>query len=230
MARPYLYTIISDVHGFHERLEIRPCDFLLICGDVTNRGRFSYGSFYNWVLRVPADNVIFVFGNHERAVKEKFFTLFKNIPKVHILQNAFEIIKGVQFFGLGFPVQERVVEWVNTVAIKDMPTVLLTHEPPFGILDMKMANPKKGEVGYKHAGSEVIKELLNTLQPQLACFGHLHYSFGAVRVDDTLCVNAAVVNEFGKVANKPVEAISFSKFFVCAHWNDFVKEKYELCY
>lgn len=64
--------------------------------------------------------------------------------------------------------------------------VLVTHTPPFGILDL----PTSGSVnlGCKHLLAE-----LKRIQPRYHIFGHVHASHGRLIEGGTEFVNAAIV-------------------------------------
>ncbi|KAI9712991.1 MAG: hypothetical protein M1812_006739 [Candelaria pacifica] len=101
--------------------------------------------------------------------------------------------------------------------------VVLTHTPPKGILD---------ECEQGNVGCENLLNALRRARPRLHCFGHIHEGYGAEIVDwengeggeerrriedgggevvdievvkgrQTLCVNAAVMNERNEPVNKP---------------------------
>ncbi|EDR23261.1 hypothetical protein, conserved [Entamoeba dispar SAW760] len=229
MNRPILISILSDTHGLHEKIKIRPCDFLIICGDISKRGKKgSLKGFKEWLNNVPADNIILVFGNHEKKIIKELKEWLKDIPKLYILNDSIQIINNIQFLGFSFPINEDIVEWVNNTVIKELPLIIISHEPPYGILDLKQTNSTKNNKKYKHGGSNILLKYIISLQPQLCCFGHCHYSTGTKRYGETLFVNAAIVNEFGQLSKLPKELICFNKYFFDAVWSDSVKDRYFL--
>jgi Icc-related predicted phosphoesterase len=73
--------------------------------------------------------------------------------------------------------------------------VLLTHSPPFGILD-KTADGR-------HVGCPHLLSRLENVQPTLHVFGHIHESYGVERRGGTIVVNASRMN----LKYKPVNDI-----------------------
>jgi Icc-related predicted phosphoesterase len=71
--------------------------------------------------------------------------------------------------------------------------ILITHGPPFGILD----DTERGE----KVGCEDLIDIIQTrVRPRLHVFGHIHEAYGQKQVKDTLFVNASMVN----LAYRPV--------------------------
>jgi len=96
---------------------------------------------------------------------------------------------------------EEICKYWN--GIPSTTNVLITHGPPYGILDV--TTNQKGDA-YEHAGCQdlmnVIKKRLFSLK--LCCFGHLHEQFGVVQrpVSNTrncLFSNGAVLTDRHKL-------------------------------
>ncbi len=82
--------------------------------------------------------------------------------------------------------------------------VLVTHGPPFGLLDQ--ATPDGEHLGCIH-----LRNYIERVKPKLVCFGHIHGSGGSVLPlkhwdgeDDTILVNASVLDEKYKLVREPV--------------------------
>ena len=69
--------------------------------------------------------------------------------------------------------------------IPDDTDVLITHRPPFGILDLRFG---KGEP----AGCELLLKRVQEIEPRVHLFGHIHGSYGKVQIGRTLFVNACL--------------------------------------
>ena len=88
--------------------------------------------------------------------------------------------------------------------------VLLTHGPPWGILDEVLEYNKdllgmhKENVGDKMLLSKVIQK-----KPKIHSFGHLHECYGVLEnikyAPNTTFINCSVVNEQYDVINEPIE-------------------------
>jgi hypothetical protein len=75
--------------------------------------------------------------------------------------------------------------------------VLVTHGPPYGILDRS--------AGTLHqAGCPQLLEAVTRLRPKLHVFGHVHGAHGLVSIDDTLFVNAALLGPDGDLSASPI--------------------------
>ena len=64
--------------------------------------------------------------------------------------------------------------------------VLITHFPPYGILDFD---------DDRNWGSEELLTAVSKLSPQAHLFGHIHKSHGIERIGSTIYSNAAIMNE-----------------------------------
>lgn len=71
-------------------------------------------------------------------------------------------------------------------AIPDDTDVLVTHTPPYGILD------RDGSILY---GSRVLLERVRTIRPRLHLFGHIHKAHGTTNDEVTIFSNAAIMDE-----------------------------------
>ncbi len=66
--------------------------------------------------------------------------------------------------------------------------VLITHGPPYGILDQ--ATP-----GTEHLGCEELLKAVEAKKPKVHVFGHIHGGAGTFENGDTRFINAAYLNE-----------------------------------
>ena len=101
-------------------------------------------------------------------------------------------IDGVKFWGS--PHQPWFYDWAfnhprNGKAlthywslIPDDTDVLITHGPPYGILDLPFG---KGEP----AGCELLLKRVQEVKPRVHVFGHIHGSYGKKQIGRTLFVN-----------------------------------------
>lgn len=65
--------------------------------------------------------------------------------------------------------------------------ILVTHGPPFGILDT-------GSDGV-HAGCKILQQKVEEIKPKVHIFGHIHHSSGETSANGVKYVNAAMMNE-----------------------------------
>jgi Icc-related predicted phosphoesterase len=66
--------------------------------------------------------------------------------------------------------------------------VLITHGPPFGILDQTAP-------GEAHLGCEELRDAVERKKPRVHLFGHIHGGAGTFENEATRFVNAAYLNE-----------------------------------
>ena len=89
----------------------------------------------------------------------------------------------------------------KTIYVQAVPSgvdVLISHQPPFGVLD------EAGESGkVYHCGSESLAQRIHEVRPSYCLFGHVHAGYGMTEKDCTVYVNAALMQDDGHL-NGPV--------------------------
>ena len=158
----------ADLHGRPDRIarvralvaEHTP-DVVLLPGDLTHAGR---GEDALDLLRTLPMPVLAVAGNMDdaRALQEI------------ILRGGLATPKPLTVAGITFGGPD----------VQEACDVLVTHEPPRGILDVAFNG--------QHAGSERVHEMIARLRPKVHTFGHIHESPGIVRRGSTLAVNCTM--------------------------------------
>src|SRR5690606_5599340 len=74
--------------------------------------------------------------------------------------------------------------------------VLITHGPPFGILDETVYG--------KRTGCEELLLRVYHVKPKFHIFGHIHEDYGSFTKGETTFVNASVMDDWYEMKNKPV--------------------------
>jgi Icc-related predicted phosphoesterase len=129
--------------------------------------------------------------------------LFKGL---HYLQDSGVEINGVKFWGS--PWQPWFHDWAFNLKTSTqlrskwnlIPTdtdVLLTHGPPFGILDRTQ---RTGE----SVGCHELLLAVRRVSPKLHVFGHIHEGYGMKQVGETLFANASTCTLQYRPTNSPV--------------------------
>jgi len=204
---------ISDLHGNID-LNLPPGDVLVISGDIcpaTNHGKTFQAKwlrrmFNPWLQTLDFKDIVVIAGNHDFV----FEGAPEKVPDLHChyLQESSVIIDGYKFYG--YPHQPEFFNWafnrtqdelkVITERIPDDTNVLVTHGPPYGILDTITEGRFKGRNEDPHLGcpqlAKRVKELPNLM---LTVFGHIHSGNGILDEDGKIFVNAAILNEQYKV-------------------------------
>ncbi|GMS79846.1 hypothetical protein PENTCL1PPCAC_2021, partial [Pristionchus entomophagus] len=209
-STPFLTIVmISDTHcDLGEMIEqnlIPYGDVLIHAGDITTLGDAPNLTKFNEELgMLPHPHKIVIAGNHElgfdpeedesqRKDKHKGFGTpegWKLLTNCTFLNDSSTVIDGVKFYGsswhplAGFPFyrprDELKEKWE---AIPDDVDVLITHSPPIGQLDRYLQ--------VERWGCLYLLEKVEEFRPSLHVFGHVHDSYGAVKNDHTIFVNAA---------------------------------------
>jgi len=213
---------ISDTHTLQDNMtaDIPEGDVLLHAGDVMNSGYDASDIFYflDWFGALPHKHKIFIAGNHDRlfendpkAVKDiidKKNGVLKSSKKKKItyLEDSEIVIDGVKFYGS--PYQPEFCNWAFNVNrgpdIKRVwdkipldTDVLITHGPPYGILDWT-------EYDRLNVGCEMLMPKILEVKPKIHLFGHIHEAYGVKVVDDTTFVNASICTLRYRPINKPI--------------------------
>jgi len=229
---------LSDTHNRHDELTIPECDLLIHSGDWTNRGKMDEVEiFAKWLNKqTQCKNIIVIPGNHElyfeKYLPESRNWFTDNCPKAHLLIDELIEIDGIKIYGS--PVTPFFCDWAwnrasgivkgyvagfkefypkpikpHWDAIPKDINILITHGPPYGILDQ--TTHINGELRSDHLGCEElisrIKELDNL---DLHIFGHIHSPGGNQRHQDGVSFyNAAICDEHYIPIN-PITIIDYS--------------------
>jgi len=170
-------VMISDTHDRHPK-DIPMGDVLIhagdfCCGDTLESLRRDIA----WMSSLPHRWKLVCMGNHDLALKHLLQTrpevahdLFKT-ANIHLLKDAGITINGVRFYGINWG--------SSTVPVGT--DILISHIPPFGILDNPDGQP----------GSKELLRAVQRAQPQVHLFGHVHGSRGHREINGTHFYNAA---------------------------------------
>ena len=218
-------VLISDSHSLHEQMayELPKGDVLIHAGDCTNVGtEKEVGDFINWFQNLEFDNKIFIAGNHDLPFESRpnwlnTYLYEENLTQSNVtyLRDNFLTLDSPEFSRpikiYGSPWQPEFYNWAFNLPregeglrkkwsqIPDDTDILITHGPAFGILDYVV-----DKYGQRNVGCELLKERVDELKPLMHVFGHIHYSYGAEKINDTLFVNASICTEQYNPINKPI--------------------------
>ena len=177
----------SDTHGCHRRLHDLPqADIVIHSGDFTMNGSEQEAlDFLNWFCDLPYPQKIFICGNHDECLYGA--TIDGLDGNVHYLCNSGIEIEGLKFYGvpmfMGDCISDRQIK--HYANIPDDTDILITHTPPFGILDFD------DNINY---GSEELLSRISVVQPRLHLFGHIHSQHGTTVLNGTTFSNGAIMN------------------------------------
>ena len=176
-------VVLSDTHVLHRDLDVPDADILVHAGDFTlfslfSRSNRSIADFDKWLGELPHRHKIVVPGNHE-YVLEKAASPKTTLHSACVLINEGVEIDGLRFWGspltpLGggaFGVASATDRRNLDHQIPDGTDVLITHSPPFGILDSAPGSDF-------HAGCQELLEAVKRVRPKLHMFDHIHAGYG----------------------------------------------------
>ena len=187
---------ISDTHGCHRRLHDLPqADIIVHSGDFTMNGSEQEAlDFMNWFCDLPYLQKIFICGNHDECLYgAKVDGLDDN---VHYLCNSGVEIDGVKFYGVPMFMGDCITDRQSKhyANIPEGTDILITHTPPFGILDFD------DNINY---GSEELLSRIAAVRPRLHLFGHIHSQHGTTVLNGTTFSNGAIMNADYSNLRKP---------------------------
>jgi predicted phosphohydrolase len=172
-------VITSDTHGRHNLLPDLPGgDIFIHAGDFMNSGLFpeEIHSFNRWLETLPILRRVVCGGNHDRLFQSMPEFARQSLTNAIYLENTGVTIDGVSFWGS--PYTPEFLNWAFMYPRgpqanqhwEQIPVgldVLITHGPPFGILDKTMA-------GGEHLGCVELLEAVQAKNPKVHIFGHIH--------------------------------------------------------
>ncbi len=203
------FVCISDTHNLHKKiLDIPQGDVIIHAGDVSSRGsKKEIKKFLNWYANLDFKYKIFIAGNHDFYFEEEDNNMIQEIIPENIIylnDSACEI-EGIKIWGS--PVQPWFYNWAfnrqrgeeiqkHWDLIPKDTDILITHGPPFNILDTTVQGMNVG-----------CENLINTIKNtniKFCIFGHIHEAYGEKIIDDVHYINASIVNFNYHVVNSPI--------------------------
>lgn len=201
--------IISDTHNKHKYLKLPDADMIIHAGDFTSVGKeHEIRNFMKWFGKLDQYKYkLIIAGNHDWLFDRDRFWAKTLVPKnVIYLEDSGVEIEGINFYGS--PVQLPFYNWAfnrpeetlvkHWEAIPDNTDVLITHSPPYSIMDVSIYDGK-------HCGSpSLYKEIMERIKPKINCFGHIHNDYGIKVIENTTFINASNLDEDYNCVNEPI--------------------------
>eukprot|EP00276_Gloeochaete_wittrockiana_P005706 CAMPEP_0184657840 /NCGR_PEP_ID=MMETSP0308-20130426/21993_1 /TAXON_ID=38269 /ORGANISM="Gloeochaete witrockiana, Strain SAG 46.84" /LENGTH=256 /DNA_ID=CAMNT_0027096159 /DNA_START=172 /DNA_END=942 /DNA_ORIENTATION=+ len=199
------FVVISDTHSLHEQITLPEGDVLLHCGDFSRHGMIrEVQSFVQWLRLQQFQHKVVIAGNHElsfdkdhraagRPTNTDASTVKKLVSDACIyLEDSLVEINGIRIYGS--PYTPEFCNWAFNLPrgpilkqkwaqIPEGVHILMTHGPPYGILDRTFLSKK--------AGCEELELRIQQLRPRYHVFGHIHEGYGTVTKDGTTFINAS---------------------------------------
>ncbi len=187
------FAVLSDIHGDLHKLSqcaeiLKNSDCILIAGDISRHGDFYEIEKVIGELSELNKNVFAIPGNMDG---EKSIDLLEKL-KVNIHGKKIDF-KGFKIVGCGgatktpfgtpFEVSEEYLEnCIKSNLSKEEKTVLVCHNPPY------KTKIDKTLLGF-HAGSKVLRKIIEDMQPEIFVSGHIHEAAGTDNLGKTVLLN-----------------------------------------
>lgn len=196
---------ISDSHS-HNEFFVPDGDILLHAGDSTYVGEIQEITKFNeWLGSLPHKHKIIIAGNHDWLFQTNPALAKSLITNAIYLEDNFCEVMGLKIYGS--PWQPWFFDWAFNLQrgkeiaakwalIPEDTDILITHGPPFSILD----KTPHGDL----VGCEELLKVVKRIKPKLHVFGHIHHSYGRLKRIDIDFVNACVCNELYEPTNIPI--------------------------
>jgi predicted phosphodiesterase len=186
---------LSDTHGKHHLLRDLPkADLIVHSGDVSEDGTESEVlDFLEWFCDLDYRHKIFIAGNHDLCLDSE---QIEGLPEnCHYLCHSGVEIEGGKYWGVPYFLSNELNGDIAQIMAKipDTTDVLITHQPPYGVLDFDENN---------HFGSLDILQSARKICPRYHLFGHIHAGYGIERLQHTTFANASLVRK-NKIVNEP---------------------------
>lgn len=182
---------ISDTHNQHKKIKLPYGDILIHSGDFSNMGyKHEIESFANWFSKQIHPIKILVYGNHEVSTDKEFYNKrwrefhnkkivldkdFWDRRNIIVLCGDYIDINGIKIWGHPLmPWNHNDWAWSRSVVetnkiLSNIPKdidIIITHSPPYGILDNALDGSNIGN-------KELIK-YIKKIKPLICIFGHVH--------------------------------------------------------
>lgn len=200
----------SDLHGQYSKaldkwFSDNPADILCFAGDLQLNHSDDGKKFIEWLSKLPYKHKIITLGNHDGNY-EYILDYASKYDDIHVLINQSITIDDIKFFGSPNSVQfldwffmgsEKQLEEIYS-KIPDDTDVLITHTPPFSILDYLDARGCQGSLSLFNR----VQQLKNL---KYHLFAHIHEHGGKWSVKgNTKFYNCSILDEKYKFVNMPI--------------------------
>lgn len=186
---------LSDSHNTNYDLNhIKNIDILIHTGDFSS-GEQSFYNFLEYISNFKCLHKIIVAGNHDKFI-------YKNQSEIKFICNQYGIIylqdeaitiQNIKFFGTpwtlpfgksAFSKEEEELEEIFNNIPKDT-NILLSHTPPYNILDLSNKNLKLGSIS-------LFDKLKYLRELEFHLFGHIHEQNGILFENGVFYINSSL--------------------------------------
>lgn len=198
----------SDTHNLHDKIIVPECDVLIHAGDSTGLGSMQeIIPFLDWYSKQSARYKVLISGNHDWGFEKQpdFYRLACSERGITLLNDELVEIEGLKIYGS--PIQPYFCNWAfNRFPGEDIQKhwdriqkcdVLVTHGPPYGILD---ETPRGDWAGCRQLLNKILE-----LKIPVHIFGHIHDNNGVKEFMGTKFYNVACCDEKYVCSYQPME-------------------------
>lgn len=203
---------ISDTHGDHEAVTLPAGDVLIHAGDLSAHGdRAEVLAFMQWLGSRGFQHTLCIAGNHDlfMETEPELTQHFADLHNVTLLNDSGCELGGKQFWGS--PITPRFHDWSfmrdpgesiekHWRMIPQDTDVLITHGPPYGIMDQV----QRPDGQLEHTGCPSLLSCVQQIAPALHIFGHIHEGHGSFHQDGVTYLNVSTMNNHYRVSHEPV--------------------------
>jgi len=197
---------LSDTHRQHLNVKVPKGDMLIFAGDGEFASKEYFTEFLEWFSYHPHPYKILVAGNHDFYCENNYEQILElcNQYDILYLEDSGANVNGVNIWGS--PYTPTFFNWAFMRARGDVISkvwdkipmdtdILITHGPPYGILDYTSYKQYVGcwDLGYR----------IEEIKPKYHIFGHIHHSSGVEVINNTTYVNCSVLNDKYIASFKP---------------------------
>ena len=191
-------VIVSDTHGLHDDLPDIEGDLLIHCGDFETTAEID-----TWFSKQQFPNILAVAGNHDHDAFESECEDLHVFYNAELLTDRLVDVGGLKIYGSPWINELEGAAYSKThdeieehwADIPDDTDILITHVPPYGILD----RARNGE----HWGCQLHAHRVEELNLRFHCFGHVHASYGLEDRYGITFANASSISD-GEICNPPI--------------------------
>jgi Icc-related predicted phosphoesterase len=210
------FIALSDTHGQHRSkklnkfLQENSADVLLFAGDLQRNNLDDGTDFIDWLYNLPQKYKVITFGNHDGNF-DYAIERAKLYSNIFILNNEAVVIDGIKIWGS--PDSLIFLNWFFMKTddelekiYKNIPEdvdIIITHTPPFGIMDKTVDGILTGSVN-------LLNRLLQLSKLKYHIFGHIHECSGIGKLnhyslaEDITFINASILNENYQLSHDPI--------------------------
>ncbi|WFO75487.1 metallophosphoesterase [Desulfurococcaceae archaeon MEX13E-LK6-19] len=189
------FLAITDIHGRTNVVNKlkgvikNNIDYVIVAGDITHFGSLAEALRILSSLAEIAP-VLFVPGNCDPPELLRHNSFNGDIYNVH---NKVIQVNEYSIYGIGGSIitpfntfieyrEDELTKFLSQLKeIDPSKTIIVTHNPPYGILDRTFSGI--------HAGSKVFREFLEEKKPLLWITGHIHEAQGVEKINGTTIIN-----------------------------------------